>query len=212
MVSFLRTYKHQVILSVLILFHTVGVIGLLSQNRPFFLALSPYNLLLSVTCLFVSYSSFSQKMLIGCLIVGIAGFFVEWIGVHTGYLFGNYTYGENLGMKVAGVPILIAVNWIMLSLCTTSIVVRMKFSVYFQAFVSALFMTLLDVFIEPVAVKSDFWHWENGMIPVSNYVCWFVISYIMHLGLLKWKTIEQNRVTIGLYVLLLAFFGILNLF
>jgi putative membrane protein len=33
------------------------------------------------------------------------------LGVHTGILFGNYKYGNALGLKLNDVPILIGINW-----------------------------------------------------------------------------------------------------
>ncbi|HAK11549.1 MAG TPA: hypothetical protein DCO78_05820, partial [Chitinophagaceae bacterium] len=39
------------------------------------------------------------------------GMITEMIGVNTGLLFGNYAYGEVMGAKLNGVPLLIGVNW-----------------------------------------------------------------------------------------------------
>jgi putative membrane protein len=71
-------------------------------------------------------------------------------------------------------------------------------------------MTGLDFLIEPVAVSSDFWSWENGAIPLFNYVCWFLIALPLHFYLIKRKTPEQNPVSIGLFLVLIVFFGVLN--
>ena len=38
-------------------------------------------------------------------------------GANTGLIFGNYTYGNILGMKVLGVPLIIGLNWFIVMYC-----------------------------------------------------------------------------------------------
>lgn len=168
------------------------------------------NLVLSVACVILSLQQRSSRLYIDFALVFLVGLTVEWIGVHTGLLFGNYQYGANLGWKIAEVPVIIGVNWVMLSLASTAIVARLKIPSVIKALISSALMTGLDVLIEPVAVKSDYWSWENGIIPIYNYVCWFVISFFVHWWLFYRKSSEQNKVTIGLFICLTVFFGILN--
>ena len=201
--------KQTVLLAVIIIFHSVGLVGLSSESRDFFLSLSPLNLLISITCLLLSMP-FSVKLSLDLLLVGIIGFGVEWIGVHTGWLFGNYSYGENLGWKLSYIPLMISVNWIMLSFSAVACIQHLKVPDALKAVLSALLMTGLDVLIEPVAIQSDFWSWHNGAIPFYNYVCWFLISLPIHYYLLKRKTTKQNSVSVGLFIVLVVFFGILN--
>ena len=40
----------------------------------------------------------------------------EILVVSYGIIFGNYKYGEILGYKVLGVPLIIGINWCILSL------------------------------------------------------------------------------------------------
>lgn len=208
--AFWKNNKQYLLLAIIVIFHTVGFFGLQSTSRAYFLSLSPLNLMLSFTCLLLSYSRLTYRLLLAILVVGITGFTAELIGVHTQLLFGEYHYGDNLGFKLAGIPLLIAVNWVMLSFSAIVIVVSLRTSVLVKALLSATLMTLLDFFIEPVAINSDFWSWADGIIPMYNYVCWFVLSFILHFWLLKREVVEQNTVGIGLYVVLVLFFGLLN--
>jgi putative membrane protein len=41
-------------------------------------------------------------------------------------------------------------------------------------------MTALDYFVEPVAMALGFWHWENDVIPLQNYMMWFITSLVIH--------------------------------
>lgn len=203
--------KQLIYLLILLIFYIVGTVGILIGNKANFLPLSPLNLLLSFVILLFSYKKKSFKLFLSIALVGFVGFSAELIGVHTGYLFGDYFYGKNLGYKVFEVPLIIAVNWAMLSIVSISLFQKLPIPKIAIALLSASLMTALDFLIEPVAMKSDFWMWSNGSIPTFNYVCWFLIAFPLHYFLLKRNVIEQNQVSIGLLVILFLFFGILNL-
>jgi bisanhydrobacterioruberin hydratase len=209
-VTFWNAYKQWVLLAIIVIFHTVGFVGLQSTSREYFLSLSPLNLLLSFSCLVLSFQHFTRRLFLAILVVGVVGFSAEYIGVHTQLLFGNYLYGKNLGLKLVEIPLVIAVNWAMLSFSALAIVFSLRVPLVVKALLSAALMTFLDVLIEPVAITSDFWSWEDGIIPMYNYVCWFVLSFLLHFWLLKRGVVEQNTVGIGLYVVLVLFFGLLN--
>lgn len=207
----LTTYRQPLLLAVIVIFHTVGIVGMYSEQRTYFLSLSPLNLLLSVICLILSFR-ISTGLLLDLLVVATVGFAAEWIGVHTGYLFGNYAYGSNLGWKWLDIPLIIGVNWVMLSGAAVACVAHVRVPQVVRALLSALLMTALDVLIEPVAVKSDYWHWEGGIIPLYNYISWFMIAFPLHLFLIRRKRVEQNAVSVGLFLVLIVFFSILNSF
>lgn len=207
----LTTYRQPLLLAVIVIFHTVGIVGMYSEQRTYFLSLSPLNLLLSVICLILSFR-ISTGLLLDLLVVATVGFAAEWIGVHTGYLFGNYAYGSNLGWRWLDIPLIIGVNWVMLSGAAVACVAHVRVPQVVRALLSALLMTALDVLIEPVAVKSDYWHWEGGIIPLYNYISWFMIAFPLHLFLIRRKRVEQNAVSVGLFLVLIVFFSILNSF
>lgn len=209
-VTFWNAYKQWILLAIIVIFHTVGFVGLQSTSREYFLSLSPLNLLLSFSCLMLSFEHFTRRLFLAILVVGVVGFLSEYIGVHTQLLFGDYQYGKNLGFKLVEIPLVIAVNWAMLSFSALAIVFSLRVRLVAKALLSAGLMTFLDVLIEPVAITSDFWSWANGIIPMYNYVCWFVLSFVLHFWLLKRGVVEQNTVGIGLYVVLVLFFGLLN--
>lgn len=205
--SFFQQYKTYIYIGIVILFHLVGSIGLaIPDSKSYFLSLSSYNLLLSFIIVIVSSQVKSLRFYIFILFVFLTGYFVEWIGVHTHYLFGNYKYGSNLGFKILDIPLIIGVNWVVLILVSHSISLKIVQHNIFTPIIASLLMVGLDFLIEPVAIKSDYWSWENNQIPFYNYVCWFLISLLIHIVYQKNKLTEQNSVYNCLYIVLVVFF------
>jgi len=201
--------KNTILIFIIILFHTVGLVGISIHNKKdFFLSLSPYNLLLSLLVTLISSNKKNVRFYLFILCVFCIGFVVEWIGVHTGYLFGNYQYGKNLGFKFFDIPLIIGVNWVVLIIITGNITHNLFKYKWINISIASLLMVFLDILIEPIAIISDYWNWQNNHIPLYNYVCWFGISFIIHLIFQKLKLKEQNRVHFCLYIVLVLFFGI----
>lgn len=157
-----------------------GILGIWLGDSDWFLSKTPFNLLL---CLFLTLWNFPLKngwksILLWSLIY-ILGMGVELVGVHTGLLFGKYHYGNNLGPKIAGVPFLIGVNWMILTFITGSICRRFIKQKWLVILCSALLMVTLDFFIEVNAPRFDFWYWDIGYPPLRNFIDWFIIAVIM---------------------------------
>lgn len=205
-------YKDAILISILVIFYTVGIFGLANDNtRDSFLPLSFMNLLLSSAILIISRKTIKNYFILFLVLAFLVGMTAEWIGIHTGYLFGDYYYGENLGVKFDGVPLIIGINWGILTVCSCNFTsLFIKKSLWLSSFVSALLMMLLDVLIEPVAVTSDYWHWDSLHIPMYNYFCWFAVALPLHFLYFRWKLNEQNKVTIALFGVMVLFFSILN--
>jgi putative membrane protein len=195
----------------LVIFYTVGTAGLLlPQYRDQFLSLSFMNLILSFLVVLLARSRDHQKFHLFLFVSFLVGMTAEWIGTKTGLLFGNYSYGANLGPKISGVPLVIGFNWGILVVTSASIINHIKTNVLIKSILAAALMTLLDVFMEPVAIKSDYWTWV-GEIPLYNYFCWFIISLPLHYLYFKTNLVESNKVYTSLFVILTVFFVILNL-
>lgn len=202
--------KQNLLLIILIIFYTVGLIGLHTAYRYYFLGLTPFNLLLSFGCLYLSFKDYSLKKHVDILLIAAAGYGVEWIGVHTSALFGHYYYGSVLGYKLADIPLIIGLNWVLLTFTSTAIVYKWKLPLVLKAVIAGALMTGLDWILEPVAIRSGFWSWYNQPVPMYNYSCWMIFSTLFCYWVLSRKTVETNKVTVGLFVILVIFFAILN--
>lgn len=198
---------------VLTIFYVVGFIGITQTAfKDIFLSLTFFTLLLSFFALWLTRNKKKEEWYMFVAFVYVLGFFVEWIGVHFGLLFGNYGYGDNLGPKVSGIPIIIGVNWLIVSVTAASIAKKWRWGIWLRPFIGALLMVGFDYILEPVAINSDFWIWENGVIPFYNYVCWFAIGLLIQVVYHFTNLNESNKVNDYLLVLMTVFFVSLNLF
>ena len=205
-------YKTTILIGLLLIFYIVGIVGLTLENhREDFLSLSFFNLALSFVLLLMGRHVHSFRLYAFVALAFVVGVGVELIGVHTGYLFGDYSYGESLGFKFYDVPLIIGINWGMLAIISASIAKRFQLNKYVQAIVAALFMLLLDVLIEPVAIVSDYWTWEGDVIPLFNFVCWFGVALLLQFVYFGLNLAEKNKVAVALYCIQFVFFVILNI-
>lgn len=200
------------VLIVLFIIYLVGAIGhLISDVKPLFFILTPYNLIGTTLVLFYLNRPLRAKVYFISLVVFLVGFFIEVIGVKTGLLFGQYEYGATLGWKFLNVPIVIGLNWVLLSF-TSNVIGRRYFkNIMVAALLSALLMVGLDLLIEPIAINLDYWSWENDLIPIQNYVMWFTTAFVIQLIINLSKVQFNFKVGLVMFLIQVMFFGILNL-
>ena len=203
--------KVNISIVILFIFHVVGVVGLSSDYQDLFLRLTPLNLLLSLGLFIWANNDFSIQFYKVMAILFALGFLVEVIGVSTGVLFGEYTYGATLGFKLFETPLMIGVNWILLSLASfgvSSFFLKKQLPIIL---LSSLLMVLMDILIEPIAISLDFWTWALGDIPLQNYVMWFFVSLIMN-ALISFNRLKIDyRISFGLLLSQILFFTLLSL-
>ncbi|MEY3075160.1 MAG: hypothetical protein RJB25_798 [Bacteroidota bacterium] len=193
------------------IFYLVGIIGMsVGPYRSFFTGLSFFHLLLSFGILLLGRKKQTASLWAFIGLAFATGMLVEWIGIHTGILFGSYQYGNVLGPKLMGVPLIIGVNWAMLSIVSVSLLASLSLGFWIEVVLGALLMVFLDFLMEPVAVKLGFWYWKDGVIPAYNYVCWLGISLFLQFVYRKWRLNESNNVAVALFIYMTIFFTFLN--
>ena len=208
------TPQDRIAVIIIILFHVVGLVGFIVP--PFdavFLNIVPWHLLLMTAVILYSHKHDGGKLAVFGLLIFVIGFMAEYIGVHTGWLFGNSAYGETLGIKLFNIPLMIGVNWFLLIYATGVSMRRSRINnMLVRVITGALVLVLLDMLIEPIAIHFDYWHWSNGSIPVKNYVCWFLLSALLLFIFEQFKFQRQSIVATVLLVMQFVFFMGLGIF
>ena len=196
----------------IVMFHLVGLYGFLnSELEKLFIVLVPFHLLLMLSLLVISTNDFSLNIRNFAIIVYLAGFFIEVIGVNTGLIFGSYTYGKALGFKLFSTPLLIGVNWLILVYCTGVFLEQFKIkNALFFCLIGALVLLSLDFLIEPIAIRFNYWSWAGGKIPLQNYLGWYLFSCLLLWIFRRLDFQKQNKAAIALLFAQLVFFLVLN--
>ncbi len=200
--------KNKISISIFIiwLFNISGILGILSTYSDWFLKLTPINLSMYVILILWNIDDFSKKVLVAFSIPFVIGFLTEFLGVNFGLIFGSYSYGDNLGLKIAGVPLMICVNWAVLTIITADLSSILHNNTVVQSLLGGFIMMLLDIMIEVSAPRFDFWEFENSIIPIKNYIAWFVIGSIAHY-LYRQTNIKTNKkLSIHIFVAITIFF------
>ncbi|MFK7771914.1 MAG: carotenoid biosynthesis protein [Saprospiraceae bacterium] len=199
--------KQNISIFIIWLFAISAIIGIYLGYVSWFIPKTPLNLMLGAGLLFWNFPINSlQKIGVWCIAFSI-GMLVEIIGVQTGDIFGNYYYGENLGIKFMGVPFLIGVNWAVLSFITAAIGSRLTKSFWGSIFLGACFMLGLDFLLEPLAGVFDFWHFEGGIVPIQNYIAWFVTAFLLQILIRKTMDFQKPYFSTHLFLSQVIFFG-----
>lgn len=166
----------------IIIFYAIGIIGFsIKYTYSIFIHLTPVVLLMSLALLFYyDRNNITTKKILFYVFIYISSLFVEMYGVNTGILFGDYTYGKGLGVKIIETPILIGINWVLMIYITSSIFTKLKPNFLSQVIIPSSLMIGYDIIMERAAPKIDMWSWANDTIPLQNFLMWGGLAVLFH--------------------------------
>jgi len=195
----------------IVIFYIVGLLGfIIPFSRAFFIIITPFALLLNVYLLAIYHEKYTLKNVLIFLAIYILGYSIELAGVKTGLIFGSYTYGNALGIKLFETPLLIGVNWLFLTYTAISITEKLNIKKRLALFVTPALMLVYDVVLEQVAPKMDMWSWQNALVPLKNYIAWYIIAFSFVLLLKAFKIKTSNPLSAILFICQFLFFTALT--
>ena len=177
-----------------------------SPFSEWFLSLSALNLSIYFLIILLNDENPKTKFIIPIIFVFLIGMIAEIIGVNYGYIFGDYVYGENLGIKIFGVPLIIGLNWVTLSYISASISSKVSDTYALKIIIASLLMVLLDLPIEISAPRFDFWEFEGGIAPFQNYIGWFFTAILAQAGFQYWVKNYNIKIAYHIYIAIFIFF------
>lgn len=192
----------------------MGLIGFYSSfSHTLFLVLVPWHLLLMLAVVGGSHRPADAKFLLFVAIIYMLGMFVEWESVNNVFLFGDYSYGTVLGAQMGGVPFCIGLNWFVLTYSAGVVMQKSRIrSMFIRVICGAFILVLLDILIEPVAMRSYYWYWAHEKIPFENYASWFLVSAVMLTIFELFKFKKQGAVAPVFLLTQFVFFAVLHFF
>lgn len=196
----------------LLLMHAVGVAGMVSPFQEYFRLLTPVNLLISCFLLYLNHREANRAFAVFAVFSFGFGFFMEFLGVNYGFLFGDYSYGKTLGPKLLNVPVIIGLNWLLIIYCVATLSDSLRIPVLAKILLGAALAVFIDWLIEPVAMHYDFWVWANNTVPLQNYLGWFFTSLVMMTAYHVLRVKAENRIALPYYFIQLGFFLALNIY
>lgn len=190
--------------------YIVGIIGhLFDPTRELMFWLTPFALFVSI--LFVFLSVVDNMQLVSWLMVTyLITLFLEVIGAKTGLVFGEYSYGSILGIKVFDVPIIIGLNWVIIIWGGILLAQKLTIGPYWIGISTGSFALLFDIILEPVAISFGYWTWEDSIIPLQNYIAWFIIAFAFAFYYSKANIKTNSSMPIHLFFVQLVFFFVLS--
>ncbi len=193
----------------MLILHLVGVWGYKSDYLLLFAALTPLNLFISLIILWWGQESKNRNWYLFAFFAFIAGMAIEILGVHTGFPFGAYEYGDTLGIKLFSVPIMMGGLWWGMIVAAASLVSNYTKNIAINITVAAAIMLGLDLMIEPIAINYDFWTWAAKEPPITNFLAWAVFSLLLSTVFFLGKVPNKNRLASYWLASQVLFFGLL---
>jgi bisanhydrobacterioruberin hydratase len=196
----------------LIITYSLGGIGFLFPFlKPTLIQFTPFILLLTFILMLSFQEKWGKKQIIIIFLVYLLSFIVEYLGVKTGRLFGSYQYGNGLGIKLGETPLLIGINWVMLTYCSSTIAQKLTKYVIIQIFIASFMMIGYDLIMETVAPFMDMWLFKDQKVPFQNYLVWFLLAFVLNSFLILFKIQGHYKITKALFIIQLLFFGIISI-
>jgi uncharacterized membrane protein len=114
------------------------------------------------------------------ILAALFGYFIELLGLNTGWPFGVYTYDSSLGFAIFGVPLVVPFAWVMM-IHPCLVAARRVTSKWTFLYGGAL-LAGWDLFLDPLMVSAGRWTWEvPGAhvpfvpdVPLSNFFGWLL--------------------------------------
>lgn len=190
------------------IFYLVGILGLsMPVSFSFFLKLIPFALLLSAAAIPIFHEGrWTTKTITVFAGIYILSFAVEAIGVNTDRIFGSYEYGDSLGIKVLNTPLIIGLNWVLLVYLSSSVIEKFKINIVLKVIIASMIMLIYDIILEQLATKLDMWKWEDDIIPLRNYIAWFILALAFNSMIKLFGIRTANKLSFVILICQFVFF------
>jgi uncharacterized membrane protein len=145
----------------------------------------------------------------------------EAVGLATGFPYGEYTYSDDLGPTLLGVPFLVPLAWLMMAWPSWLLARRLTRDVRSgrrrpaRVGVAAAVFAVWDVVLDPQMVQAGYWTWAHprpglpgiDTVPLTNLAGWLLAGLVLMalLDLLVTRTaVEPPRTGDGAPLLVLG--------
>lgn len=180
--------------TIAVVFPVVGAITLLASYEgllPSFLSYNPYFIIFGTLVMRLPLVAgleplMNRKAWSGLGLLTIYSYFIEYVGTTTGFPYGFFEYGIDLGPMLFGkVPVGLPIFFIPLVvnsyLLMLLILPEKTKKIIPRLFTVIATVLVLDLVLDPAAVAINFWSYEGGLyygVPWSNYLGWVLSAFV----------------------------------
>lgn len=190
-----------------VIFYAVGLaLYFFPVTRQLFVLITPYTLLLVAVSAFLFHKEWNSKTVVVLCSIFIISMLVEIVGVATGKLFGFYNYNSSLGIRIADVPVIIGINWIILIYASNAILTKISTNKILRVSGASVLMVIYDVVLEQAAPLMNMWKFENDFPPIRNYIMWFLMAVLFQSIIELFKLNTNNKPARALFIIQIFFF------
>ena len=198
--------------AIVMIVYAVGIAGIsIPLTGELFVNLIPFVIIMSLVVSLFFHRSWDLKTVAVFTLVVILAWMIEAAGVATGEIFGRYNYGHALGIKLLETPLLIGFNWLLLIYGTATITEHLNSGAVGKILTASALMVVYDLVLEVAAPFLGMWQFDSGIVPVRNYIAWFLISVLFH-SIIRYSGIKvSNRIAAVIVFVQFIFFAVLSI-
>jgi putative membrane protein len=212
-----------------ILFYTIFILagalsisfveGALSYSGGSLIAIA----IISIPSFYYLYKNYGIYFCIRTMVVlSLFALGIEYIGLVTGFPYGEFWYKTDLGYKIASkLPLAVGLSWAPLMIGAVAITYSFTKNKIGMILWPVILLLIFDLVLDPGAVSVGMWEFRDSgsyyNIPVQNFIGWIIsgfigsiISYIIfknknHTGIFLAST--SMVISMGLWTLIAIFKG-----
>ncbi|BDS10343.1 carotenoid biosynthesis protein [Aureispira anguillae] len=192
----------------LMIIYMASLVGFITPHQQaWYLFYTPFFILLNAILLGIYHKNWNKTTLQYILWSATIGFLVELLAVQTGFTYGDYQFGDTLGFSLLGVPLIMAVYWLVLAYSTACLSAKLPVNnSALKIGTGALLMAGLTGLIQQVATPLDFWSLQGN----GSFFRLIGIVFLVGLGLqylfIRLKVNSKNPIALYVYGGLALFF------
>ncbi|MBA3944138.1 MAG: carotenoid biosynthesis protein [Herpetosiphonaceae bacterium] len=121
----------------------------------------------------------SRAALLELLTAAVYGLLLEWCDI---VIYGTYSYSTGFFLRVGPVPITIGLCWALLIYGAMLYSDQLGLPVWSAPFADAIWVIVLDLSFDAVAIRLGFWHWHIALsdgywgVPAGNFNAWLYVA------------------------------------
>jgi uncharacterized membrane protein len=139
----------------------------------------------------VAHAAVSRGWRTGLAVLGLVAavaVLFEALGLATGFPYGEYSYSDELGPTLLGVPFLVPLAWLMMAwpswVLAAWLAPRSRPA---RVLVAAYVFAGWDVVLDPQMVQAGYWRWAHpspglpgiGTVPLTNLAGWLLAGLVL---------------------------------